>query len=145
MSSINTKNFLSAMLLALFTLLSTYCAAQARTKKLLQTPGSRYRYTTYLWRSCRVERSLPCFQKVRTSTFSRHTQGATTYIYRSSYFTRSCSTWNTAKEIRVNSGSLSTRSNSYGRRSRYSYRERIISYREYQIRCGMRGSTIGPR
>ncbi|HUU29766.1 MAG TPA: hypothetical protein VM123_18330 [archaeon] len=134
----------AALFLSLCALLSVSSAAFARTKSVLQTPGSLYRNYCYWPERFDRRSSLPCFRNSRAVVCPA--QNCRTSVYRqASMFTTSATCWSSEQYFNQRSGSTIGQKTSYGRTTRISSKERIISYTEYRSRRAFSGFTIGSR
>ena len=129
------------VLLAVLVLLAGGGAARGAERNSLQTPGRLYRSYDFNWSRFSADQRSFRFDGARggfcqSSGFNGRTAWA------------AASPWSIGSQLRIDRpASQRTESRvSYGRRSAYGYRERIISYNDYCSMRGLsRGSTIGRR
>ena len=143
MRNINSKLMRTLLSLSACTLAAITGTALAESRISLQSPGKLYRYYTYSRPQLRADQRSFRFIGARRVFESKSYFRSSFYGQRTSLTDR---TWFRGSKIRANlpAPSRTPGRRSYGRQSRYSYREKIITYREYRAsRQGFRGSTIG--
>ena len=145
MRNINSKLMRTLLLLSACTLAAITGTALAESRISLQSPGKLYRSFTYSKPQFKADQRSFRFIGARRIFESRNSYRSGFYGQRAGLTGRA---WSRGSRIRANlpAPSRTPGRRSYGRQSRYSYRERIITYREYRAsRQGFRGSTIGKR
>ncbi|OGG06699.1 MAG: hypothetical protein A3F83_07550 [Candidatus Glassbacteria bacterium RIFCSPLOWO2_12_FULL_58_11] len=134
------------VLLVALALLSGGEAARADERNALQTPGRLYRSYDFNWSRFSADQRSFRYEGVRGGINSGGFCQSSGIKTRTAW--PAASPWTSGSQLRVDRpASQRTVSRvGYGRKSAYSYRERIISYNEYRTMHGLsRGSTIGRR
>ena len=145
MLNIDLKLVRTLLLLSACVLAAITGTALAESRISLQSPGKLYRYYTYSGPQFRADQRSFRFTGSRKVFESRSFFQSSFYGQRTTWTDRN---WFRGSSIRANlpAPSRTPVRRSYGRQSRYSSRERIISYRKYRAtRPRFRGSTIGKR
>ena len=145
MLNIELKLIRTLLLLSACALATITGTALAESRFSLQSPGKLYRYYTYSGPQFRADQRSFRFTGTRKVFSSMSFFQSSFYGQRTTWTGRN---WFRGSSIRANlpASSRTPVRRSYGRKTRYSSRERIISYRKYRAtRQGSRGSTIGKR
>ena len=145
MLNIDLKLVRTLLLLSACVLAAITGTALAKSRISLQSPGKLYRYYTYGGPQFRADQRSFRFTGSRKVFKSRSFFQSSFYGQRTTWTDR---TWFRGSSIRANlpASSRTPVRRSYGRQSRYSHREKIITYRKYRAtRPRFRGSTIGRR
>ena len=145
MHAIESKLVRTLALLSVCALAAAASTALAESRISLQSPGKLHRYYTYGGPQFKADQRSFRFTGSRKVFESRSFFGSNFYGQRT---TRTDRTWFRGSRIRANlpASSRTPVRKSYGRQSRYSHREKIVSYRKYRAnRPGAGGYTIGKR